>query len=346
MYTVVIAEDEPIVRMGLISLIEEEAEDFEIVGQAEDGRQALALATALTPDLIITDIRMPVMDGLTFMRRLREDGIPSSVLVVSGHGEFEYAQEAIRTGAADYLLKPINADNLIPVLAAMRDKLRREKAQIVHDSKEQLLTFKAGAKQLAAALWNLDEEAIEGGIEALRGEWPMKGASTAAGHRFERRLAGFIALLEEEFRSISGRDLPLPLAADKPFERFRERVLAAKEEIRAERNWGYGKVAQTAIAYLERHYGDPDITLTSVAEQLGMKPANLSHIFKSELSIPFSQYLIRLRMNKAIERLSGSADKVYEVSALVGFPDYAHFAKMFKRFAGCTPTEYRRKRRG
>ncbi|RXZ83750.1 response regulator [Paenibacillaceae bacterium] len=342
MITVVIAEDEPIVRMGLIALIEAEAEGFRIVGEAEDGQQAIMLARMHLPDLIITDIRMPVMDGLSFMSSLRQEGIPSSVLVVSGYGEFEYAQQAMRAGAEDYLLKPINADNLLPTLYALRDKMQQEKARIVHDSKEQLWSFKTSAKRLANDLWNLREPAIELELISLQHELLADGLSASA---LERKLAGYIALLEDEFRSIAGQELPLSPGLDKfnqHFDSFCTHIHAAMALIRGIRNWGYGKVTQAAVTYLEQHYGDSELTLTKLAQHLEMKPANFSHIFKSELAIPFSQYLIRLRMEKASEQLSESASKVYEVSAAVGFTDYAHFSKMFKRYKGCTPTEYRR----
>jgi len=78
-----------------------------------------------------------------------------------------------------------------------------------------------------------------------------------------------------------------------------------------------------------------------LAQELKLKPANFSYMFKTELGVPFSQYLIKFRMQKAAELLFELAHKVYEVSAAVGFSDYVHFSKMFKRHMGFTPTEYR-----
>ncbi|UKS24951.1 response regulator [Paenibacillus sp. HWE-109] len=341
MMTVVVVEDEPIVRMGLIALMESEAKGFRIVGEAEDGQQALALARLHVPDIIITDIRMPVMDGLSFMMALRKEGISSSVIVVSGYGEFEYAQQAMRAGAADYLLKPINEDNLLPTLNALREKIQLEKARIVHDNKEQLWSFKTSAKQLANDLWNLRELEIEEELNSLQHKLSENRLSA---YDMERKLTGYIALLEAEFHYAAGQELPFPRGLGTithHFDTFTAHMYAAMETIRGIRNWGYGKVTQAAIAYLEQHFGDPDLTLTKIAQQLEVKPANFSHMFKSELGVPFSQYLIRLRMDKAAEQLSESANKVYEVSAAVGFSDYVHFSKMFKRHKGLTPTEYR-----
>ncbi|MDD9267196.1 response regulator [Paenibacillus sp. GCM10023248] len=341
MLTVIVAEDESIVRMGLIALIESEAQDVRIVGEAEDGLQAMELARQHMPDIIITDIRMPQMDGLTFMTALRQEGIASSVIVVSGYGEFAYAQQAMRAGAADYLLKPINEDNLLPTLNALREKIQREKARIVHDNKEQLWSFKTSAKQLASDLWNLRELEIEKELNSLQHEL-MANSHTA--YDMERKLTGYIALLEDEFRNVAGQELPASRGLDKVtqhIDTFTAHVYAVMKTIRGTRNWGYGKFIQSAIAYVDKHFGDPDLTLTKMAQELEVKPANFSYMFKTELGVPFSQYLIRFRMNKAAELLSESADKVYEVSAAVGFSDYVHFSKMFKRHMGFTPTEYR-----
>lgn len=341
MMTIVVVEDEPIVRMGLVALMESEAQGIRIVGEAEDGLQAMELARLHVPDIIITDIRMPLMDGLTFMAALRQEGISSSVIVVSGYGEFEYAQQAMRAGAADYLLKPINEDNLLPTLNALREKIQLEKARIVHDNKEQLWSFKTSAKQLANDLWNLREREIENELSSLQQEL-MAYSLTA--YDMLRKLTGYIALLEDEFRSVAGQELPFPRSLDKithHFDTFTAQIYAAMQTIRGIRNWGYGKVIQAAITYVEKHFGDPDLTLTKIAEQLEVKPANFSYMFKTELGVPFSQYLIRLRMEKAAEQLFESANKVYEVSAAVGFSDYVHFSKMFKRHMGFTPTEYR-----
>ncbi|WP_158082007.1 AraC family transcriptional regulator [Paenibacillus ferrarius] len=213
----------------------------------------------------------------------------------------------------------------------------------MHDNKEQLWSFKLSAKRLASSLWHLREAEIEEELSTLKHELI---ADRLTANDMERKLTGYLALLEDEFRSSAGQELPVPRGVEKnaqQFEAFVTQMYAAMGSIRGIRNWGYGKVIQAAIAYLDKHYGDSELTLTKLAYDLQVKPANFSHMFKSELGVPFSQYLIRLRMDKAAEQLSGSAKKVYEISASVGFPDYVHFSKMFKRHKGVTPTEYRQK---
>lgn len=105
MLRVVIAEDEALVRIGIASAIDWKAAGFELVGEAADGVEALELCERKRPEILITDIRMPRMDGLELIRRLRGKFPEIHVLVLSCYDEFAYAREAIKLGVEDYLLK-------------------------------------------------------------------------------------------------------------------------------------------------------------------------------------------------------------------------------------------------
>ncbi len=107
MYTILIADDEAPIREG-ISIFLSGMDLFSQVYTCKNGAEALEMAQRHEPDLILTDIRMPVMDGLEFLRRYAQSAHRSRLIVLSGYGEFEYAQDAMRSGAADYLLKPID----------------------------------------------------------------------------------------------------------------------------------------------------------------------------------------------------------------------------------------------
>ena len=105
MLGVIIVDDELLMRIGLKSIIQWEDEGFTILGEAANGREALELAGTHRPDLIITDIKMPVMDGLELIREARRLDIGGQFVILSCLEEFQYAQEALRLGAADYLIK-------------------------------------------------------------------------------------------------------------------------------------------------------------------------------------------------------------------------------------------------
>lgn len=103
---ILLVEDEPAAGRYLRSVIELHHPDFSVVGIAEDGRDALEQVRRLDPDLVITDVKMPVMDGIEFVAELKKKFSDLPALIVSGYQEFEYARRALDTGVVDYLLKP------------------------------------------------------------------------------------------------------------------------------------------------------------------------------------------------------------------------------------------------
>lgn len=115
MYTVLIVEDEHIIRKGIIYQINWEELGLRVVGEAENGVQGIELIQSLRPDIVITDIMMPVADGLTMIKKTKNLA-PYSAIIISGYGEFEYAKEAINYGVTAYLLKPYKDNELIEAI--------------------------------------------------------------------------------------------------------------------------------------------------------------------------------------------------------------------------------------
>ena len=123
MLRVMLVDDEPLALEGLRLLIDWRTEGFTICAECASANEALAKLATARPDLIVTDIRMAGMDGLTMMRAARQAGCDAQFVVVSGYGDFEYAQQALRLGVAGYLLKPIDPDEASDVLEHVRHKL-------------------------------------------------------------------------------------------------------------------------------------------------------------------------------------------------------------------------------
>ena len=109
MYSVYIADDEMWVIVGLKKRIEKTGLPFQVIGEANNGVMALEEIEKKKPDILFTDIRMPGYSGLELLELLRKKELQTKVILISGYAEFEYAQSAIRNGAYDYLLKPMNA---------------------------------------------------------------------------------------------------------------------------------------------------------------------------------------------------------------------------------------------
>jgi len=129
LYRVLLADDEEEIREGIRRKIDWERLGFKLAGSAANGMDALELAEQLRPDVVLTDIKMPYMDGLELCRRLRQLLPASKMVVFSGFDDFEYARQAVGMNVYEYILKPINAPELGDVLERLRGQLDRERLE-------------------------------------------------------------------------------------------------------------------------------------------------------------------------------------------------------------------------
>lgn len=124
-----LAEDEIVVRENIKKMVPWEQYGFELVGEASDGEMALPLIKKLKPDLLITDIKMPFMDGLTLCKVVKKELPDIKIVILSGYDDFNYAKEAIGIGVEDYLLKPITKNAFLERLCEIRSRYEHEKSQ-------------------------------------------------------------------------------------------------------------------------------------------------------------------------------------------------------------------------
>ena len=128
-YRVLLADDEEEIRVGISRKIDWPGLGFVLVGEAGNGEEALERAEQLHPDVVLTDIKMPFMDGLELCRHLRQSLPGAQLVVFSGFDDFEYARQAVGMGVSEYILKPINAAELMEVLAKVRGQLDRQRLE-------------------------------------------------------------------------------------------------------------------------------------------------------------------------------------------------------------------------
>ncbi len=125
-----IVDDEATARNGLAQHIDWQSLDIAIIGQAKDGDDAYWQIKSNKPDIVIVDINMPNCDGLTLIERTQSDGLNIKYIILSGYDDFSYAQKAISLNVASYLLKPVNTEKLLQVVASIRTQLNKEVKQI------------------------------------------------------------------------------------------------------------------------------------------------------------------------------------------------------------------------
>ena len=242
MLKVLVVEDEEMIRKGIVLAVDWAALDCVVVGEAANGAEALEAVDRLNPSLIITDLKMPQMDGLEMLRRLRERGNNVYVIILTAYDSFTYAQSALRLGAVDFLLKPFHDGDLEQAVAALRKRIG-------------------------------GEEKADSALPGLK-------------------------------------------RGDK------------------------SKYVLEAMDYIGAHYQDPNISISAIAQDLGISEGHLSHTFKKETDYTLLNYLTRYRVQKAMELLRDCRVKVYEVAAQVGYRDITYFSATFKKVTGVTPSEY------
>jgi two-component system response regulator YesN len=126
MYTLILVDDEEIVRKSILKNIQWENHGFEIIGEAENGKEALELVERNIPDVLITDIKMPFLDGIGLATELRKKYPTIKIVFLTGYDEFQYAKEAITLDIFEYILKPTSSLDLIKILGKIKNKLDKE----------------------------------------------------------------------------------------------------------------------------------------------------------------------------------------------------------------------------
>ncbi|MDR0622839.1 MAG: response regulator [Treponema sp.] len=139
MYKVFLVEDEIVVREGIRNSVPWENTRYTLAGEAPDGEMALSIIRDIKPDILITDIRMPFMDGLTLCRVVKKTMPWIKIIILSGHDEFEYARKAISIGVEEYLLKPVSSQDMLAALDKISSRIDEEKENLlgIEDLKKQ-----------------------------------------------------------------------------------------------------------------------------------------------------------------------------------------------------------------
>ena len=136
MYRVVIAEDEDIIRKGLVYSIPWADMGCTVVGEAANGVEGVALIQRLEPDIVVADINMPILDGLGMIRQTYEQ-YDYSAIILSGYSNFEYARTAIRYGVTGYLLKPLKREDLAEAIRDAKEKCMQRRSWMSHKKEKE-----------------------------------------------------------------------------------------------------------------------------------------------------------------------------------------------------------------
>lgn len=347
MYNVMLVDDEPMVKRTLSKLINQ-SPSFQVVSEAEDGAEALELINQQRHDIVFTDIRMPVMDGLELLKELKQNNPAMEIVMISGYDDFKYVQQALRLGSVDYLLKPIEPlmlEKTLKHLLALFDK----KKESYRSHSDWLLYCQQIAERLAERLWQLQRADMKQTLQ----EFHLKLKASSPNLDFSKLMySELLALLKEQmqqkgelgfsFEEVSSLETIYDMEG--LLQATQKQLADMQHTLQIRSNWHNRNIMQIALQFMQEHYTDEHLSLQDLADHVGISASYFSRIFKEEFSISFIQYLTKLRMEEAASRLQTDPTcKTYEVAFSVGYSDYSHFAKVFKKHFSVSPSEYKKR---
>ncbi len=346
MYPLIIVEDEPILLNGLAKLVERTTSEFQVVGKAGDAYKAIELITTLAPALVIADIRMPKMDGLELCSWIRDRQPEIKTIIASGYSDFGYAQQAIRLGVVDFLLKPVKEGELSKALDKVNALINERffsnteltlEPEIFNQFEEliraiQLLDF-AKAVEKATLFWSL----------IAKGEdntW----------HFDLQQAVNILKNIQKRFPEIEITSdiewvdglFDLTPGTEQVMKYFEEQIKKFISKINDQRNSIGRQAVVKAKGFIESNYA-AEISLKEVADIVYLNPSYFSQLFKETTGENFINYLTKVRIEKAKGLLERSDYKVYEVAQAVGYADQAYFSRIFKQVVGLNPADFRRR---
>lgn len=335
MYHVLVAEDEHWIRGGIVEMVNRLGGGFKVTGEAGDGVEAWNLIQELWPTVLITDIMMPKMDGLSLIGQIDRYQLPIVSIIVSGYDNFSYAQQGIRYGVSEYLLKPVKEQ-------ALKEALDRslQRLNMLHPVHEQLIhiqSFLDRIHAMDAQQLMLEQTQLVQSILKSRGGHP--GSRLGLLRIFSGRFNDLARYSYPDFPKIEFEAHPDDETVKRHFQELAEawcrfgRNRSDKGSARL--------VIKKACDYAEKSYMQ-EISLSQIAEYVGLSVSHFCALFKQHSGDSFINYMNRLRIDKAKQLLIEPDLKIYEVADMVGFSSLPYFNRVFKNMTGLSPNEYRK----
>ncbi|MGG1513901.1 response regulator [Paenibacillus oryzisoli] len=335
MYHILVAEDEPWIRGSIVEMLNRLGEEQFTVSEATNGEEAWALVQEQWPTVLITDIMMPQMDGLSLIKKIQEHGIPMTYIIISGYDNFQYAQKAIDYGVSQYLLKPVDMDQL-------KEALRRSEQDMLNlrEINQYMSRFQQLVNSYAEIAPQTTARKMSDLIDSvLNLRYLNPAAKVNLLRLFEWKLTSFVKELSPEVVVPSLQED----AVDTEILRyFNQLTLMFMMNASQQNAVTTNQLSKKVCEYIHAHY-KKDISLTEMARFANMSISHFSSWFKRSTGRTLVQYIQEVRVDKAKELLLETQLKNYEIAEQVGFATQPYFIRVFKNAVGVSPNEFRKR---
>lgn len=349
MISVAIIDDEKLIRDGLVKTVNWESMGFHVVGVAGNGEEGIRVIREKSPNVVFTDIMMPLATGIDVLKTVRQETPKTRVVVLSGYDEFSYAQQALKYGAFDYLLKPVNAQNMEDIMRRLKKDIYDEIGDKIDDLDAQRL-IAVDLQKYIGALCIGDVSAALKHLDTMRGNDIAKNINRPQyADVYLKIVHSVISYLRSENIQIDREsyDRYISMSMDLFSMTDEEQIRRHMEEftdqmiqlLARKKTDNYNAIIQMAVKYVDAHYRE-NLSVQTVSEYVFLSPNYFSHVFRKVTGERFTDYLNRLRIRQASAMLSQGKLRVYEVAEMVGYNDYKYFSSVFKKITGSSPTGY------
>lgn len=433
MIKVYIVDDEAFVTEGLRNFINASFDTMEIVGIASDGLTAFEDIKTLMPDIVITDVRMPGMSGVELSKKLRAIMPSVEILFISGYDDVDYIRNALKVEAIDYILKPVDIEELKQVLTRFEKKFNKkttDRKRFVEMEQKLLqsmpalrqrffymlinryrrgnkkaefnreilcqrmkflnIDFPYAGKFITVAMWIDNVEKLYSSEDYMDIELFSFAIQNVMQDIIDKYTKGYVFETEyNEFGAILYFDTDYSEALLKLADEMHKTMMStfnlktvlgigdevykiseigmswefADDSVREKKYLGMNQtiylvphsnvdinqdklsnVVAKIKEIIDRRYSEK-LSLSDIASEVFLTPTYICLLFKEDTGITINEYITRVRMAKARDFLQNTDMKFSDIAECIGYSDASYFSKLFKRYEGMLPSEYRNKKR-
>ena len=381
MYSLAIVDDEASIRKGLEVLVRWNDLGFRLAGCFENGEAVIDFLHTNHLDVLLCDIQMGNISGIDIAKFVYDNKLPTKIIFLTAHKDFDFAQKAIQYRVAEYLLKPTNIQDIQSKFTEIKKQLD-QLAVLSHQQEE----LNKNMAQTMESIWNLigyEEKILDQQIGSGKNQFYLHGNSQVfifhlqitAQNSFPVSINDVRIVFENNDELLNQHIIPgekdtyyLTTWCSLDFPNIEEHMQNRIDLINQSTNlvirtiktksvrpsaspkknmnltYRHRDIFEMIDNYIHENIANK-ITLEFIAKQIFLNPSYLSRYFKQKKGMSFSIYLLDKRMAKAKELLLSGDIYIYEVCNQVGIENYKYFYKVFKQYTGVSPAEFREQKR-
>lgn len=339
MYKVVLVDDEAIIRAGIAKMLPVEELPLQLTGVFSNAFDVLEYLQDEMPDILITDIKMPQMNGLEMLHKALAMFPSIQVIILSGFDEFEFARSAMKLGVKEYLLKPCAKEDLTLALRNVCAEIDQQRKNVVRSMDQRRVLI----DQLTDTLITLGRNAqndkqIRSGVQELLD-------SAANREVIQEAVVQLVAVVENRIPSAQWQVEIIQSLYNRGDTDVVKSVSDILKQIYPKTKGRKGFVEEMC-RYTQKQYMDPDLSLQFIADHVvHMNADYIGKEFTDDVGMKFSKYLLQIRISHAKKLIAMDPHRpIYEVAMQVGYGEnQQYFTQMFKKVTNQTPKEFRDK---